>query len=402
MKTIRIFPMPSTLAIPSQSSLALSHLAPAAVQSEIRAMSLACDAIGGINLAQGVCDTPVPAPVQAAAIQAIHDGHNIYTRLDGIARLRNAISAKQLRDYALPYDPDREILVSSGATGGFHAAVMALLNPGDDVLLFEPFYGYHVSTLRSLRINPVLVPLAEPDFALDLAVLRAAITPRTRALVLNTPANPSGKVFARAELESIAAIVLERDLFLITDENYEYFVYDGARHIAPATLPGMKERTIVLSGFSKTFSVTGWRLGYVTAGEKLIAAMSYFHDLTYVCAPSALQHGVAAGLEQLPPTFYTQLAADHQSKRARILSALHDAGLEPTTPAGAYYVLASAARLPGKTAAEKARHLLAATGVASVAGSAFFRPGHGENLLRFCFAKKDHDLDEACARLRKL
>jgi aminotransferase len=402
MKTIRIFPMPSTLAIPSQSSLALSHLAPAAVQSEIRAMSLACDAIGGINLAQGVCDTPVPAPVQAAAIQAIHDGHNIYTRLDGIARLRNAISAKQLRDYALPYDPDREILVSSGATGGFHAAVMALLNPGDDVLLFEPFYGYHVSTLRSLRINPVLVPLAEPDFALDLAVLRAAITPRTRALVLNTPANPSGKVFARAELESIAAIVLERDLFLITDEIYEYFVYDGARHIAPATLPGMKERTIVLSGFSKTFSVTGWRLGYVTAGEKWIAAMSYFHDLTYVCAPSALQHGVAAGLEQLPPTFYTQLAADHQSKRARILSALHDAGLEPTTPAGAYYVLASAARLPGKTAAEKARHLLAATGVASVAGSAFFRPGHGENLLRFCFAKKDHDLDEACARLRKL
>jgi len=394
--------MPSTLAIPSQSSLALSHLAPAAVQSEIRAMSLACDAIGGINLAQGVCDTPVPAPVQAAAIQAIHDGHNIYTRLDGIARLRNAISAKQLRDYALPYDPDREILVSSGATGGFHAAVMALLNPGDDVLLFEPFYGYHVSTLRSLRINPVLVPLAEPDFALDLAVLRAAITPRTRALVLNTPANPSGKVFARAELESIAAIVLERDLFLITDEIYEYFVYDGARHIAPATLPGMKERTIVLSGFSKTFSVTGWRLGYVTAGEKWIAAMSYFHDLTYVCAPSALQHGVAAGLEQLPPTFYTQLAADHQSKRARILSALHDAGLEPTTPAGAYYVLASAARLPGKTAAEKARHLLAATGVASVAGSAFFRPGHGENLLRFCFAKKDHDLDEACARLRKL
>jgi aminotransferase len=279
---------------------------------------------------------------------------------------------------------------------------MALLNPGDDVLLFEPFYGYHVSTLRSLRINPVLVPLAEPDFALDLAVLRAAITPRTRALVLNTPANPSGKVFARAELESIAAIVLERDLFLITDEIYEYFVYDGARHIAPATLPGMKERTIVLSGFSKTFSVTGWRLGYVTAGEKWIAAMSYFHDLTYVCAPSALQHGVAAGLEQLPPTFYTQLAADHQSKRARILSALHDAGLEPTTPAGAYYVLASAARLPGKTAAEKARHLLAATGVASVAGSAFFRPGHGENLLRFCFAKKDHDLDEACARLRKL
>jgi aminotransferase len=164
----------------------------------------------------------------------------------------------------------------------------------------------------------------------------------------------------------------------------------------------MKERTIVISGFSKTFSVTGWRLGYVCASAKWIGAMSYFHDLTYICAPSALQHGAAAGLEQLPPSFYTQLAADHQSKRTRILSALRAAGFEPSVPAGAYYVLAGAASIPGKTAAEKARRLLATTGVAAVAGSAFFRPGHGENLLRFCFAKKDHELDDACARLRRL
>jgi aminotransferase len=279
---------------------------------------------------------------------------------------------------------------------------MALLNPGDEVLVFEPFYGYHISTLQSLRVVPVLVPLAEPDFALDVDALRAAITPKTSALVLNTPANPSGKVFTLIELEAIAAIVQEFDLFLVTDEIYEYFVYDGARHISPATLPGMRERTIVLSGFSKTFSVTGWRIGYVTAGAKWLSAMAYFHDLTYVCAPAPFQHGAAAGLEQLPPSFYTQLAADYQSKRTRILSALQAAGLAPTVPAGAYYVLADATRLPGKTSAEKARHLLAATGVAAVAGSAFFRPGHGENLLRFCFAKKDPDLDEACARLRKL
>ena len=393
--------MPNTVA-PSASRLALSNLAPAAVQSEIRAMSVACDEIGGINLAQGVCDTPVPTVVEEAAIQAIRDGYNIYTRLDGIARLRNAIAAKQQRDYALTYDPEREVLVASGATGGFHAAAMALLNPGDDVLLFEPFYGYHVSTLRSLRINPVLVPLAEPGFALEIDSLRAAITPRTRAIVLNTPANPSGKVFNLAELTAIAEAAIEHNLFVFSDEIYEYFVYDGASHIPIATLPGMKERSIILSGFSKTFSVTGWRLGYVTADARWLPAMNYFHDLTYVCAPSAFQHGAAAGLEQLPPSFYTQLAADHQSKRARMLSALTDAGLEPTIPAGAYYVLADASRLPGKTAAEKARHLLAVTGVASVAGSAFFRAGHGENLLRFCFAKKDHDLDEACARLRRL
>jgi aminotransferase len=393
------FAMPA--AIPA-SRLALSQLAPGSVQSEIRAMSVACEQMGGINLAQGVCDTPVPAPVEEAAIQAIQAGHNIYTRLDGITRLRNAIAQKQQRDYGLTYDPETEVLVASGATGGFHAACMALFNPGDEVLLFEPFYGYHLSTLKSLRINPVLVPLAEPDWALDAGALHAAITPRTRAIVLNTPSNPGGKVFSLAEIQQVAALCNAHDLFLITDEIYEYFVYDGLRHISAAALPGMKGRTIVISGFSKTFSVTGWRLGYVTADKKWMGAMSYFHDLTYVCAPSAFQHGAAEGLEQLPPSFYTGLAAAHQDKRARMLSALTDAGLTPSTPAGAYYVLADAARLPGKTAAEKARHLLALTGVAAVAGSAFFRPGRGENLLRFCFAKKDEDLDEACARLRRI
>jgi aminotransferase len=387
---------------PAASRLTLSHLAPGVFQSEIRAMSVACDNMGGINLAQGVCDTPVPPVVEAEALAAIRAGHNIYTRLDGIARLRNAIASKQQRDYALTYDPESEILVSSGATGGFHAACMALLNPGDDVLLFEPFYGYLVSTLKSLRVNPVLVALSEADFALDADTLKAAITPSTRAIVVNTPANPSGKVFTLPELEAVAAVAIEHDLFVITDEIYEYFVYDGQRHISPATLPGMRERTIILSGFSKTFSVTGWRLGYVTADARWLPAMNYFHDLTYVCAPSPLQHGAAAGLEQLPPSFDTQLAADHQDKRTRILSALTAAGLTPTTPAGAYYVLADATNLPGTTSAEKARYLLAKTGVASVAGSAFFRAGRGENLLRFCFAKKDDDLNEACARLREL
>ena len=170
---------------------------------------------------------------------------------------------------------------------------------------------------------------------------------------LNTPANPSGKVFTRAELEAIADAAREHDLFVFTDEIYEYFIYDGAKHICLATLDGMRERTIVMSGFSKTFGVTGWRLGYVTADAKWMGAMGYFHDLTYVCAPSALQHGAAAGLEQLPPAFYTQLAADHQSKRERIVAALRDAGMEPSVPAGAYYVLARASRLPGENVGAK-------------------------------------------------
>jgi len=392
----------ATSASSARSRLQLSELAPGTVQSEIRAMTTECDRMGGVNLAQGVCDTPVPAPVEAEAIAAIRAGHNIYTRMDGISRLRTAIAQKQQRDYGLSYDPETEVLVASGATAGLHAAAMALLNPGDEVLLFEPFYGYHTATLKSMRMKPVLVPLREGDYALDAAALRAAVTPRTRAIILNTPANPSGKVFTQAETEAVAAVCLEHDLFLFTDEIYEYFVYDGQRHIAPAALPGMRERTVVISGFSKTFSITGWRLGYVTADARWMGAMAYFHDLTYVCAPSAFQHAAAAGLEQLPPSFYAQIAADHQSKRERLVSALRDAGMEPSVPAGAYYILARADRLPGATAALKARSLLAATGVAAVAGSAFFRPGHGENLLRFCFAKKDADLDDACARLRGL
>src|SRR5580692_1207690 len=203
--------------VQTQSRLALSELAPGVMQSEIRAMTTECERIGGINLAQGVCDTPVPEPVEAEAHAAIRAGHNIYTRLDGITRLRNAIATKQKRDYGLSYDPETEVLVACGATAGLHAACMALLNPGDEVLLFEPFYGYHTATLKSMRMKPVLVPLREGDYALDAAALRAAITPRTRAIILNTPANPSGKVFKQAETEAVAAVCLEHDLFLFTD-----------------------------------------------------------------------------------------------------------------------------------------------------------------------------------------
>ena len=382
--------------------LSLSDLAPRVLQSEIRSMTMECDRIGGVNLAQGVCDTEVPAPVAEAAHQAIRDGRNIYTRLDGIPRLRQAIAAKLRADRGLNVDPDREVLVTSGATGAFHAAAMALLNPGDEVVLFEPFYGYHANTLTSLRVEPVIVPLAAPDWTLDLDALRAAITPRTRALLINTPANPSGKIFTRNELTAIGDIATEHNLFLFTDEIYEYFLYDNAEHLSPAMLPGLRERTILMSGFSKTFAITGWRLGYLVADPRWLGAISYFHDLLYVCAPAPFQHGAAAGLEQLGPDFYRQLALDHQSRRDRLVAALADAGLTPHIPAGAYYILAEVSRLEGENAAKKARNLLALTGVAAVAGSAFFRPGSGENLLRFCFAKKDADLDDACRRFGNL
>jgi len=386
----------------SLGRLGLSQLAPRVVQSEIRAMSVACDAVGGVNLAQGVCDTEVPEVVAEGAIRAIRDGLNIYTRLDGIARLRRAIASKAERTLGFAVDPEREVLVTSGATGAFHAAAMALLNPGDEVLVFEPFYGYHVNTLSAMRITPVVVALDEADWRLDLNAVRAAITPKTRALVVNTPSNPAGKVFTRKELEGLAAIAEEFDLFIFTDEIYEHFVYGAAQHVSPAMIPGMRERTILMSGFSKTFSITGWRIGYLIADAKWIQAIGYFHDLAFICAPSPLQQGVADGVEALGPEFYEGLARDHEAKRTMIIDALRDAGMEPHVPDGAYYVLASAAALSGATAAEKARALLAKTGVASVAGSAFFRPGGGEDLLRFCFAKKDADLATACQRLRGL
>ena len=391
---VKVIPMPV-----AAEKLRLSAISPGLVQSEIRAMSVECDRLGGINLAQGVCDTEVPAPVLDRAASAMAEGHNIYTRLDGIAPLRQAISTKLAHYNGIAADPEGEILVTSGATGAFYAACLALFDPGDEVILFEPFYGYHLNTLRALRIQPVSVSLESPDWSLDIARLRAAISPRTRGLVINTPSNPCGKIFSRQELEAIAALAVEHDLFVITDEIYEYFLYDGLRHISPATLPGMAERTITISGLSKTFSITGWRVGYLAASRRWMGAIGYFHDLTYVCSPSPFQHASAAGLLQLPPSFYQSLSTDYQIKRDMLCAALAQAGMTPSIPPGAYYVLADISALPGATARDKARHLLRQTGVAAVAGSAFFAEGRGENLARFCFAKRDDDLREACRRL---
>ncbi len=389
------------------SQLRLSELAPRLAQSEIRAMSAECDAVGGVNLAQGVCDTDPPEVVVEGAVRAMRDGLNIYTRMEGIPRLRQAIAVQVARTHGMQVDPEREVLITSGVTGGYHAAAMALLNPGDEVLLFEPMYGYHATTLKTLGAKPVNVALNWEDWTVDLDAVRAAITPRTRAMLVNTPSNPAGKIFTRRELEGLAEIAQEHDLFVLTDEIYEHFVYGDAQHVSPAEIDGMRERTVLMSGFSKTFSVTGWRVGYLIADAKWTPAIGYFHDLTYVCAPAPFQAGVADGVERLGPEFYRGLATDHERKRNMLADALRDAGMKPRIPDGAYYILADASGLPGRTAAEKARKLLAATGVASVAGSAFFGPTKdgsvkGEDLLRFCFAKKDADLAEACRRLRAM
>ena len=381
--------------------LSLSQRAARTVQSEIRVMSIECEKVKGINLAQGVCDTEVPEAVRTGAKQAIDGGINSYTRSDGLKEIRDAIAAKMTRFNGIQCDPETEVIVNSGSTGSFYAACLALLNPGDEVILFEPYYGYHLNTLTAVEVMPVFVTLQAPAWKFSPEDLDRVLTPRTKGIMINSPANPSGKVFTRQELEWIAAFAQKHDLFVFTDEIYEYFIYEG-RHISPATLPGMWERTITMSGYSKTFSITGWRIGYTIAHRKWIQAMAYFNDLVYVCAPAPLQIGVAQGIRELPESFYTSIAEEYIHKRDLLCGTLKEIGLTPSIPKGAYYVLADASALPGATAKEKSMVLLRETGVASVAGSAFYHGSGGENLVRFCFAKTDAELSEACRRLRAL
>lgn len=382
--------------------ISLSKAAAGIAQSEIRVMSVECEAAHGVNLAQGVCDTETPGPVRRGAHEAMEAGVNAYTRLDGLTELRQAIAGKMLRYNNINADPEREVIVTTGSTGAFYCACLALLDPGDEVIIFEPFYGYHVNTLAALKAKPVYVRLRPPEWSFSRDALQNAITVKTKAIVVNSPANPSGKVFSTEELGWICDLAKQHDLFVFTDEIYEYFVYDGREHTSIGSLPGMAERTITISGFSKTFSVTGWRIGYLICNARWAGAIGYFHDLVYVCAPAPLQEGVRAGLTELGADFYSSLQAQYARKRDRICEALRAAGLAPCVPQGAYYVLADAASLPGRDSKAKAMNLLAATGVASVPGDAFFRDDAGTNLLRFCFAKSEADLQEACHRLERV
>jgi aminotransferase len=368
-------------------------------QSEIRAMTQACASVKGLNMAQGVCDTPVPPIVLEGAEKAIRDGYNVYTRFDGLPELRQAIADKLAHYNGIDADPKTEVIVSAGATGAFHCACAALLNPGDEVILFEPYYQYHISALMAVEAVPVVARMQAPEWGYALTQLEQVVTSKTKAIIVNSPGNPSGKVFSRRELEALADFACRHDLFVITDEIYEYFLYDGRQHVSMAALPNMAERTVTIGGYSKTFSVTGWRIGYSVAARPWTQAIGAMNDLLYVCAPAPLQMGVAHGIKELPDDFYRILAREFQHKRDRFCSALAKAGLTPSIPQGAYYVLADVSRLPGGTGKARAMCLLEKTGVAGVPGDAFFSGPEGANFLRFSYAKTDSDLDDACRRL---
>jgi aminotransferase len=368
------------------------------VQSEIRRMSRDCERVGGINLGQGICDLPTIPELVEGACDAIAGNKATYSKFEGIDILRERIARKVEHYNGFKADPATEIVVTVGSSGGFLAAAMATLNTGDEVILFEPYYGYHLNTLSVLGFVPKFVPLHAPDWAIDFDALRAAFGPKTKGIVICTPSNPSGKMFTREELEKIGALCREFGTWIFTDEIYEYIVYDGRKHVSVASIPSCRDLAITISGFSKTFSITGWRIGYVIADKRVAGPIGLMNDLFAICAPTPLQWGVARALE-IGDDYYRDMAADYQKKRDMLAEALDEAGFKPSIPQGSYYMLAE---IPAefRDDREAAQSLLEHAKVASVPGTAFFATDQGKRMLRFCFAKDFASLEEACRRVR--
>ena len=367
-------------------------------ESVIRGMSRVARDDGAINLAQGFPNFPAPEVLKDAAAHAVQADINQYAITWGAQRLRNALSARYAEWYRLEADSEREITVTCGATEAMISTMLALVNPGDEVVVFEPFYENYGPDCILADARPVFVPL-EPGRPLDLDRLAAAMSDRTRAIVVNTPGNPSGRVFTRAELEAIRDLCVRHDVLAFTDEIYEHIRYDG-EHIPLATLEGMRDRTVTISGASKTFSVTGWRIGWAIAPPNLTDAIRKVHDFLTVGAPAPLQEGVAAGLEQLGPEFYRGLGAAYRARRDRLVAAIRAAGFRCATPEGAYYVLADFSELDPRADTDFALWLSRFVGVATVPGSSFYHdPVAGHSLIRFVFCKTDDVLDEAARRL---
>ena len=372
-------------------------------ESVIREMTRLAFQHDAINLAQGFPDFPAPDFVKRAAVEAIEADVNQYAITWGDPRLRAAIADKSRRHYGLELDPEREVTVTCGATEAMMAAMLAFVEPGDEVVVFEPFYENYVPDAAMSGAVLRFVTLRGPDFAFDPDELRAAFGPRTKAVIVNSPNNPSGKVFDRAELQRIAALCQEFDCLCFTDEIYEHILFDGRAHVPMATLPGMEERTVAVGGLSKTFSVTGWRIGYVLAPPPLSEAVRKVHDFLTVGAPAPLQRAAAVAIER-GDDYYAELRAMYEGKRDRLLVALREAGFACHTPAGAYYVMAAfdGFGFAGDDTAF-ALHLIERAGVAPVPGSSFYRDAEaGARFVRFTFSKSDATLAEAARRLAAL
>jgi L-glutamine---4-(methylsulfanyl)-2-oxobutanoate aminotransferase len=358
-----------------------------------------------VNFAQGFPDFDTDARIVEAAAQALRDGYNQYATTWGAPQLRSAVARKQSAAWGRTVDPETEVTISCGATEAMIAAMLAAVDPGDEVVVFEPFYENYGPDCIISGAVPRYVALHAPDWSFDPDDLRRAFNRKTRAVVVNTPHNPTGKVYSQAELELIAELCVEHDAIAITDEIYEHLVYRG-RHISLATLPGMAERTISISGASKTYSVTGWRIGWLIAPPALTAGIRKVHDFLTVGAAHPLQIAIAAALE-LPSSFYVELLGDYRERRDAIVSGLQDCGFVAASPDGAYYVMAKIPSFAARGATDDdramARRLIEKAGVATVPASSFYHdPAMGRDHLRFSFPKRIETIEKGLRALREM
>lgn len=371
-------------------------------ESVIREMTRLALQHGAINLAQGFPDFPALESLKQAAVDAIFQDVNQYSITWGSKPFRNAIAAKYGRTYGMEFDPEREITVCCGATEGMIASMLAVLNPGDEVVLFEPFYENYGPDTELCGARRRYVTLHQPDWTFDREELRRAFNGRTKAIILNSPNNPTGKVFTREELEYIAGLCQEFDALAITDEIYEHILYDGAVHVPIMSLPGMRERSILINSMSKTYSVTGWRVGWVLAPPDLTESIRKVHDFLTVGAAAPLQQAGAMALA-MPDTYYTHLCEEYSRRRDHLVASLNDAGFRCFLPRGAYYVMTDISDFHVSDDVTFVRHLIEKLGVAAVPGSSFFsHSALGNQNVRFCFCKKYETLESARQQLALL
>ena len=371
-------------------------------ESVIREMTRLALRSGATNLAQGFPDFPAPGVLKQAAADAIAADINQYAITWGAKPFRDAIAAKYARDYAMQFDPEREITVCCGATEGMIASMMAVIDPGDEVVLFEPFYENYGPDSELCGASPRYVALRPPDWTFDPEELRRAFTSRTKAIILNSPNNPTGKVFSRTELEFIAGLCQEFDALAITDEIYEHILYDGAVHVPIMSLPGMRDRSILVNSMSKTYSVTGWRVGWVLASPDLTNSIRKVHDFLTVGAAAPLQQAGVVAMA-LPPQYYSDLAQEYARRRDHLMGSLEEAGFQCFIPRGAYYLMADISGFGFPDDTTFVRHLVENIGVAAVPGSSFYaRSCSNSQQIRFCFCKKYETLKVARNQLMKL
>ena len=385
----------------------LSHKVAHFTESVIREMTRQALLHGAVNLSQGFPDFPAPAEIKRAAQEAIAENINQYAITWGAKNLRQAIARQMQKWQGVAVDPETEVTVCCGSTEAMISTLLAVCNAGDEVIVFEPFYENYGPDAVLSGAKPRFVKLHPPatakgEWEFDEHELRAAFHPQTKAIIVNTPNNPTGKVFTRRELELIRDLCAEFNVLAITDEIYEHILYDGAKHISIASLEGMKERTVTINGLSKTYSVTGWRVGWTIAPPAITDAIRKVHDFLTVGAPAPLQEAGAAALS-LPPSYYAALAESYRQRRDRLVPVLAEVGFRCFQPRGAYYVMTDISGLGSADDVAFVQHLVKEIGVAAVPGSSFYHhPRDGARQVRFAFCKKDQTLDEAAQRLRKL